>query len=453
LIRARTAIEQYFSIQGNEMLIGGTRVSDIVGEFNTPVYAYDVDVLEQTYRRFRTGLTDDVLIFYSLKANPSLGLCSIYHRLGAGAEIASLGELKVALSAGFPPENIIYAGPGKSREELEAAVGKGILAINVESIHEIKAIEAISGRLKKQTGICIRVNPKLNLTDSHQKMGGQASPFGIDEEHLPAVIDVIKDTNWVELKGIHVYVGNQIFDYQLALDNIDNTIRIAHMVAALTSNSAMEIVNFGGGLGIPYYERQQDFEEYPFQEKLNQYIGTAKAEDPFKQTKFILELGRYLVARCGVFLTRVLYIKESRGKRFAVVDGGMHVNSIATGNFGQKLRRKFLLCAPQKLQQPAKEVYDIVGPLCTPMDTFGHNYQAPGLQCGDIIAVLFVGAYGLTGSPTHFLSHLACPEISASRGQLRLLRRRETIDHVISQQNLYDFKPQRRTSAYVPVNQ
>jgi diaminopimelate decarboxylase len=453
LIRARTVIEQHFGIQNGEMLVGGTRISDIVGEFKTPVYAYDVDVLERTYQRFRTGLTDDVLIFYSLKANPSLGLCSIYHRLGAGAEIASLGELKIALSAGFPPEKIIYAGPGKSKEELEAAVEKGVCAINVESIQEIKAIEAISGRLKRETGICIRVNPKLNLTNSHQKMGGQASPFGIDEECLQAVIDLIKDTNRLKLKGIHVYVGNQIFDYQLALDNINNTMRIANMVAALTSNNTIEMVNFGGGLGIPYYERQKDFEAYPFQKKLNQFIGITKAEHPFKQTKFILELGRYLVARCGVFLTRVLYIKESRGKHYAVVDGGMHVNSIATGNFGQKLRRKFLLCAPYKLQQPAEEMYDIVGPLCTPMDTFGHNYQAPGLQCGDIIAVLFVGAYGLTGSPNHFLSHLACPEISASKGQLQLLRKREKIDHVISQQNLYHFRPQRRTSAYVPDNQ
>lgn len=407
--------------------------------FETPLYVYDLDRLTDTYQRLRKSLHDDIHLYYSLKANPALSICAAYREMGAGAEIASRGELETALGAGFCGDRIIFAGPGKREDELETALRSDILSINVESLDELSALGQIAARLNKQANVCLRINPKKNVSGSHLQMGGGASPFGLDEEMLAEAVNFIRTSRRLVFRGIHIYVGNQILDSEPAIRNIENTLAIARRAAgAALLENGLELVNLGGGLGIPYYPHQQPLDMDLFTRELNRRIESAKNEPCFRQTTFILELGRYLVAACGVFLTRIVSIKESRGKRFAVVDGGMNANSMATGNLGQKIRRKFPICPAVGMDRPDTELYDIVGPLCTPMDTYGSGYQGPPLAKGEILCVPLSGAYGRTASPTGFLSHPGCLEAAASAGDIQCIRSRGDTEDILAGQSLFD---------------
>ena len=406
--------------------------------FGTPLYVYDLDLLKRVYTELRQGLTPHVEIFYSVKANPALGICGVFHRLGTGAEIASLGELETVLKAGFSPDEIVYAGPGKTARELEAAVEAGILSINAESLDELEDMAEIGERLGKRAAVSVRVNPVANVSGSHQRMGGEASPFGIDEEKLPEALRLVASRESLELRGIHVYVGNQILDAPSALRNMENTLEIARRAAPFFPENRVPLVNLGGGWGVPYYKREPFLDAARLVDSLNWMIQGARKEPVFRGARFILKLGRFLTAPCGVFLARVLYTKESRGRRFAVVDGGMQFNAMATGNLGQKIRRRFLLCAADRMDEEGVEKWDVVGPLCTPMDHYGRDYEAPPLKGGDLVGVLLAGAYGLTASPVRFLSHPCCAEVAVSGGEARPIRRRETAKDVLDKQFLLE---------------
>ena len=433
----RTVAEKTFEIRGSELIVSGVPASEAVRRFGSPVYLYDLDVLKRTYRKLRDGLRDDIRLFYSLKANPSLCIGAAFCELGAGAEIASLGELETALKAGFRPENIIFAGPGKQRRELEASVRSGLLSINAESTEELKTIGRIAGELGQKASVGLRINPKENVSGSQMMMGGGPSPFGLDEERISEALSICDAQKHLVFQGIHVYVGNQILDAELAVANIENTLNIARKVASERPEGSMKLVNLGGGLGIPYYKHQREFDIEGFIRELNRGIESIKKEPSFRDTTFILELGRYLVAACGVFLTTVLYVKESRGKRFAVTDGGMNANSLATGNLAQKIRRNCPMCPVDRMNEPFDRSFDIVGPLCTPTDRFGRDFKAPDLKPGDVLCVPLAGAYGLTASPGLFLSHPGCREAAASEGRLQLVRERETIDTVLQRQSVF----------------
>ena len=410
-------------------------MSEIVRHVKTPAYVYDLDILKQTYTKLRHSLNSDIRIFYSLKANPLVCICNSFHKMNAGAEVASLGELETAICAGFPPEKIIFAGPGKQRHELEAAVGYGILSINAESRDEVKAIGTIAGSMRKRARVSLRINPKKNLSGSQLQMGGYPSPFGIDEEKIPGVLSMMNSCRELEFAGIHVFVGNQIMDPGLAIENVQNTLDIARGIVAARSGSSLKLVNFGGGIGIPYYSRQEEFDIVRFNRELNRLTQLSGKENAFEKTLFLMEPGRYLVAGCGVFLTKVVYIKESRGKKFAVVDGGMNANSMATGNLGQKIPRNFPICCANRMNETDTEKFDIVGPLCTPMDIYGRDYDSPRMSRGDILCAPLSGAYGFTASPGRFLSRDSCAEVAASGGKFRVVRQKERTEHILAKQN------------------
>jgi len=429
--------KKYFKISGDQLVVGGKSIEEITEKISTPAYLYDFDLLQENYSSLRNGLVKDISIFYSLKANPSLAVSHFYNRLGCGAEIGSLGELEVARQANFPPNRIIYAGPGKRSDELEASIKEGILAINVESLDELKEISRLAQSLDKQANVCLRINPLKNLTGSHLRMGGASTPFGIGEEMTTQALTLIRESQWLHFQGIHIYVGNQIFDHRLAILNILNTLDIAKDIAGKLGIQSLPYLNFGGGLGIPYYKNEKDFDEQSFQQELNQIIRTAQKQPLFQETSFILELGRYLVARCGIFLTKVLYTKESREHYFAVTDGGMNYCSIATGNLGQKIKRKFPLCIANRTSKPLTEKLAIVGPLCTPMDEFGKNFMAPAVEAGDTLAVFFVGAYGMSTSPQQFLSHTGCQEFAIFQGDLQQIGQTASLADHLQGQNIF----------------
>ena len=427
--RTSDIIDTYFGQKGDELLINGVTVSSIVSDFPTPLYIYDLSVLKDNYLSLKNRLTRDAAIFYSVKANPSLGICQRFQQLGAGAEIASAGELAIVKKAGFAPEQIIFAGPGKTVKELRLAAQTGILSVNIESTQELEAINTVSKELNRPVFVSLRINPQKNISGSQLQMGGGATPFGIEEEKIPEVMSRIRQMDRVRFQGLHVYVGNQIFDYELAMKNIRNTLNIAR-----SQSMSCRFINFGGGFGIPYYKNESPFQETEFINAFNPVIQSAKKEALFGKTTFMLELGRYLAARCGIFLTRVLYVKKTRTRTFAVVDGGMNFNSMATGNLGQRIKRKFPVCVANRLGEKVRGRADIVGPLCTPMDNFGRDFDVPAIAPGDIVAVFFMGAYNLSASPFHFLSHPCCSELAVENGTVHLLRKAADTDRILEGQ-------------------
>lgn len=435
--RVEGIIRSCFEVEDGILKIGEFKVSDIVKRYGTPVYVYDVSLVKRIYQDLVYGLSGTADIFYSMKANPSLALCGVYAGLGAGAEIGSIGELEIALKAGFPGERIVFAGPGKSEDELRAAIRTGILSINVESLMEIEDIAAICERERCQANISIRVNPSVEAIKLKVQMGGGAKGFGIDEEHLEEVLRLIGERQGLNLVGIHVYVGTQILDHNVILQNVEKTFHIAKRLNRWLEPAKLRIIDFGGGFGVPYYKKDQNLDSLAFTRGFREIIEEQRRVEHFARTHFILELGRFLVAKSGVYLAQIRYLKKSRGKRFAVLNGGMNHNAVATNNLGQPIKRKFPLCIVNKIGHPISHRVEIMGPLCTPLDSFGSDIDVPEIERGDIVGVFHSGAYGLTASPVNFLSHPSCGELFIEGRHCQWTRRRGEPSDLLRGQSLF----------------
>jgi diaminopimelate decarboxylase len=413
----KTIIDKYFKNDCNNLTIGGVSVLDIAEKHGTPVFVYDLDGIKAHYQNICASADNQIEIFYSIKANPNFDICRILAQCGSGAEVASGGELTKALRAGFHPKKIVFAGPGKDRRELEIAAKSNILSINVESIQEIQNLNAICAHPGRTVDVCLRINPSENNTGAHQVMGGVPSQFGIDQEELLYAFSILEELKMLNPIGIHVYIGNQILDAQKLIQNVQNITEIAKKTKSDFKKIQLRIVNFGGGWGVGYHEKAGELDFVVFSDYLKEYIDELKNTELFKNTRFICEPGRYLTAQFGIFISRVLYTKNSKGKKFAILDGGMNCNAIATSNFGHRFRRNYPLCIVNRISQPNHELTTICGRLCTPMDVFARDLSVPSIEPGDIVAVFLSGAYGFSGSPHFFLSHEQCKEIVVSQGE------------------------------------
>ena len=424
MARVEEIIRSYFDQKDGQLIIGEFEVSEIVRRYGSPIYVYDVSLIKKIYQNLSSGLKDTTDIFYSLKANPSLAMCGLFSDLGAGAEVGSIGELGIALKAGFAGERIVFAGPGKSEDELRAAVQNGRLSINVESLTEIEDIAGICKREGRTANIGIRVNPKIDRIRLKVQMGGGPRGFGIDEEHLEQALCLIRARQALNLAGIHVYVGTQILDHNQVLRNVEDTFRIAKRVNKWLAPVRLKMIDFGGGFGVPYYRKDANFDYLAFIQGFKSIIREQNEYGNFTGTRFILELGRFLVAGSGVYLAEVRYVKQSRGKWFAILNGGMNHNAIATHNLGQPIKRRFPLAVVNKIGRPKSRRVEIMGPLCTPLDSFGSDIEVPEIKRGDIVGVFNSGAYGLTASPVNFISHPSCSELFIEGHNCQCTRRR-----------------------------
>jgi diaminopimelate decarboxylase len=311
------------------------------------------------------------------------------------------------LQAGISPERISFAGPGKTVSELQYAIDRGIGGLSIESEQEFEHIRTICKQLGKTASVSIRVNPDFELSQSGMKMGGGPKQFGVDSERVPELCKAINNDKRIDFKGIHIYSGSQ----NLVADQLLQTFeKILEYSVALVEKTGMPLkqLNMGGGFGIPYFAHEQELDlktlGLGLKKLLKQYSSS------LGDTSYIIELGRFLVGECGVYLAKVLYRKMSMGQVFLITDGGMHHHLAASGNFGQSLvRRAMPITVANKQGHPVEKVH-VVGPLCTPLDTFGF-VELPQSQEGDLIAVLNSGAYGLSASPQRFLSHPTSIEI------------------------------------------
>jgi len=423
-------IRDYFSVSEGELAIGGVPVGVIAARYGTPLFVYDAQVLERKWRRLRAAFPPEFAIYYSVKANPSPAFLQYFLVNGCGLEIASGGEFYLALRAGCPPSKLVFAGPGKTEAELELVLAHGIGEIHAESRLEVERIGAIGRRLGVSARVAIRVNPGAEAQGGAMRMGGKPAPFGVDEESVDVVLDALLAEPAIEFQGLHFFAGTQILDYGMLVRQYRAGVDIARRVARQLRRP-LRSLDFGGGLGIPYFANEAELDMPQLGEELAGLMHEVRGDPLLEDTRFMVEPGRYLVGEAGLYLVRVNDIKVSRGKKFVIVDGGMHHHLAASGNLGQVLKRNFPVALVNKLDQRAIEVVDIVGPLCTPLDVLAREINFPGAQVGDLVGVFQSGAYARTASPLSFLSHPTPAEVWVEHGKTRIIRRRGTYDDLL----------------------
>lgn len=379
------------------LLIGGSNAEALVGQAGgTPLFVYDTRRVADQVARFRAAFPQDVALHYAVKANPYGPLLEAMAEMVDGFDVASTGELGRVAHLGLP---ISFAGPGKRDQELETAIRAGI-TINLESEGEAERALAICEREGLKAKLAVRVNPPFGLKGSGQKMGGLPSQFGVDHDRVPELIRRIVAAG-AEWRGLHIFAGSQALHAEALIELQRETVALAASLAEEAGHAPAE-VNLGGGFGIPYFAKDQQLDV----ESLGTALANTLAERPkiLADTKFAIELGRWLVGEAGIYLTRIVDRKESRGRTFLVTDGGLQHQLAASGNFGQLLRRNYPVAIASRFGAEPVEEATITGCLCTPLDLLADEAMLPRADVGDLVAIFCAGAYGLTASPTAFLS-------------------------------------------------
>jgi diaminopimelate decarboxylase len=367
----------------------------------TPAYVYDFGVIAARIAGLRAALPSQVALHYAIKANPLPALLEAIAPLVDGLDVASAGELDRALRY-KGAEAISFAGPGKRDFELEAAISAGA-TLNLESEGEAERALAAGARLGLTPKLGVRVNPDFELRGSGMRMGGRASPFGIDAERVPALVKrlIAAGADW---RGFHIFAGSQSLDTAAIIETQAATVALARRLSD-EAGVVPPLVNLGGGFGIPYFSGDAPVDVAA--------VGVAlgQAAAGFPGTQFAIELGRYLVGEAGIYLTRVIDRKESQGETFLIVDGGLHQHLAATGNFGMVVRRNYPVAVAHRMGDAPEEMVSVVGPLCTPLDRLADKVALPCAEVGDVIAIFASGAYGASASPSAFLGHAPVREV------------------------------------------
>ncbi len=396
-----------FAVQGGELVVGGECLSllaERVGQ--TPFYAYDRTLLRGRVAALRAVLPPAVKLHYAMKANPMPALVGLMAHLVDGIDVASAGELKVALDAGTDPHEISFAGPGKRDAELRQAVASRVL-INLESFREVAVLQAICSELGLSARVAVRVNPDFELKGSGMKMGGGPKQFGVDVEQIPALLVSIARAG-LAFEGFHLFAGSQNLRPESICEAQQKSYELALRLAQ-QAPAPVRFLNLGGGFGIPYFPGEQPLDLAPIGDNLAQLAQRAQTELP--QASLVVELGRYLVGEAGVYVARVVDRKVSRGLVYLVVDGGLHHHLAASGNFGQVVRKNYPVTVGNRAEAQEREIASVVGPLCTPLDLLADRMTLPVAQVGDLVVVYQSGAYGASASPQGFLGHPACLEV------------------------------------------
>ena len=384
-----------------ELRFAGMRLSQLAQHVGrTPFYAYDREALRQRVDDLRAVFPAKIGLHYAMKANPMPELVAYMAARVDGIDVASAGELAVALEAGVNPRDVSFAGPGKSEAELAQAAVAGIL-INVESMREIRLLAETSRRSDQPARVAVRVNPDFELKSSGMKMGGGPKQFGIDAEQVPEALAHIGQRG-LAFEGFHIFSGSQNLR---AASICESQIKAFELALRLAENAPgpVRVLNLGGGFGIPYFPGEQPLDLEPIAANLHALVERTKRELPHAQ--LVIELGRYLVGEAGIYVCRIVDRKVSRGEVFLVTDGGLHQHLAASGNFGQVIRKNYPVAVGTKMDAQLREFASVVGPLCTPLDLLADRMELARADVGDLVVVFQSGAYGRSASPVDFLSH------------------------------------------------
>lgn len=383
---------------GSELAIGGRPARELVEEGGTPLFVYSAQLIRDRVAQLRKALPGRISIHYAVKANPYSDILKLFLGLVDGFDIASGGELELAIAAGINPVDVSFAGPGKREAELVAAITAGV-TLNLESEGEADRALAIADRLGLTPRLAIRVNPDFDLKGSGMKMGGGAKPFGVDAARVPALARRVIATG-ADWRGFHIFAGSQALGADAIADTQAQTLLLAARLAEETGE-ALPRCNLGGGFGIPYFAGDEPVDITLVGSKLGEALD--QLPPVLEKTQFCVELGRYLVGEAGVYLTSIVDRKESHGEVFLITDGGLHHQLAASGNFGTVVRRNYPVAIASRFGAAVEEEASIVGCLCTPLDRLADKAGFPRADVGDIVAVFCAGAYGASASPSAFL--------------------------------------------------
>jgi len=346
----------------------------------------------------------------------------------------------MAVLAGYDMKHASIAGPGKTHEDLERCVDGGVGIVSLESVAELQRLGKVTrarATLGKRQDVTLRINPLQTPKEFAMRMGGGASQFGVPEEEAPAAIDAVLAEQGVNLVGIHIYAGTQCLEEHAIVENMSGSLAIVARLAEeknLTGEQ-VRVINLGGGFGIPYFAGQTGVDTAALGRAIGAKLEEWQAANPrFAKTRFVFELGRFLIGLYGVYVARVTEIKETRGKRFVILDGGMHHCFPATGNFGSMVKKNYPVqnltrggAAPLESDasgEGATAPQEICGPLCTPMDSMARAVRIATAEPGDLIGFFASGAYSLAASPLLFLSHDTPIELLKLGGSVSVARER-----------------------------
>jgi len=375
-------------------------------------YVYIEELMQENLLALRKALPKGFDVFYALKANPDREVVKKFYDFGCGMDVSSSGELKIALDSGVNIRDISFAGPGKTDEDIAYGVKSGIYVFSIENLDEIEKIEIAAyenGIIQK---VSIRINPDKKFAGYGMVMGGVPSQFGLDIRQSYSAIKKITSSKSLELIGFHMHVGSQILSANIFGDAVGYVIEYALYVKDKYKID-IQCLNFGGGLGICYHEDQKPLDLNILRDVLREKVDNAFARKHLKNTRFIIEPGRFLIGSAGVYISKILYIKSSFEKNYIIIEGGMHHNMAASGNLGQVIRKNYhidILRTRKKAGTNILKKYDIVGSLCTPLDRMAADLMLSDVHTGDYVCFFNSGAYGYTASPLYFLSH-PLPEI------------------------------------------
>jgi diaminopimelate decarboxylase len=395
-----------FQAVGGALAIGGVSVEELERRAgSTPFFAYDLEAVRRRVVRFRAAFPS-IDLHYALKANPFADVVREIAPLVDGIDVASIGEAAVAMDAGAEAGRLSFAGPGKRDTELEQALAHSF-PITLESEGEAERVLAIAARTRERPRLAVRINPDFELKGSGMRMGGGAKPFGIDAERVPALVRRVVEAG-ADFSGFHIFAGSQSLDVDAIIEAQAATIALAARLAA-AARVEPERLNLGGGFGIPYFAGDRSLNV----ERIGAALESAYAARPkiLDATRLCIELGRWLVGEAGVYLTRIVDRKMSGGQIFLIVDGGLHHQLAASGNFGTVVRRNYPIAVANKFRSEPDEVVNVHGCLCTPLDRLGDQVALQRAEVGDLIAIFCAGAYGASASPSAFLGHGPAAEL------------------------------------------
>ena len=404
---AAELIQAFGTIDG-QLAVGGIPIRRLAARVGaTPFFVYDRRLLSERVRELRAALPARLELSYAMKANPMPAVVQHLAALVDSIDVASALEMQVALDTTLPADRVSFAGPGKTANEIRQAVAAGVM-IEMESETEARRVVAAGNDLGIQPRVAIRINPDFAVKGSGMRMGGGPQQFGVDAECVPELLGAIAGTD-VDVLGFHVFAGSQNLRAEIIAESQRRTVDLIIELADHLRNP-LRYVNLGGGFGIPYFEKDERLDLGVVADNLHTLVD-GRISERFPDARAVIELGRYIVGECGVYVTEIVDRKVSRGESYLVVDGGLHHQLAASGNFGQVIRRNYPIALGTKIAGTTRGVFTVVGCLCTPLDLLGDKVELPEADVGDLVVIFQAGAYGLTASPTAFLGHPTPAEI------------------------------------------
>lgn len=401
-----------FMLKGGQLYAESVALSDIADRFGTPCYVYSRAALEAALDEYLHELAGvDALVCFAVKANANLAILDVFARGGAGFDIVSGGELKRVLAAGGDPKKVVFSGVGKSREEMELALGHDILCFNVESAAELERLNEVAGALGDKAPISLRVNPNVDpKTHPYISTGLKKNKFGVAYDDALTLYRRAASLPNLDIVGIDCHIGSQLLDPSPFVEALDRILSLLDQLAASGIN--LRHIDLGGGLGIRYKDEAEP--------TARSYLQPLLAKLKGRNLRIILEPGRRLVGNAGILLTRVEYLKPGEVKNFAIIDAAM--NDLAR----PALYDAWHEIVPVKPRDGAPSTWEIVGPICETGDFLGHD-RALALEAGDLLAILSAGAYGMTMS-SNYNTRPRAVEVMVDGASTHLIRRREAVE-------------------------